>query len=43
MPKLMNTLLNKEDYGKARALFAPLEEFQPMCTAVLEGIWPGKI
>jgi GNAT superfamily N-acetyltransferase len=43
MGKLMNTLLNKEDYGKVRPLFAPLEAYQPMCTAVLEGIWPGKI
>jgi GNAT superfamily N-acetyltransferase len=43
MNKLMNTLLNKEDYGKVRALFAPLEAYQPMCAAVLEGIWPGKI
>jgi RimJ/RimL family protein N-acetyltransferase len=39
----MNTPLNKENYGKARGLFVPLEGFQPMCTAVLEGIWSGEI
>jgi len=39
----MNLPLKTEDYGKVRALFAPLEGYQPMCTAVLEGIWPGKI
>ncbi|MBC8332308.1 MAG: GNAT family N-acetyltransferase [Anaerolineae bacterium] len=39
----MSSSIKMKDYGKARALFASLEEFQPMCTAVLEGIWPGRV
>jgi len=39
----MTTLINVKDYGKIRALFSALEKFQPMCAAVLDGIWPGKI
>jgi GNAT superfamily N-acetyltransferase len=36
-------LIEKIQYQNVRALFHPLEDFQPMCTAVLEGIWPGKV
>ena len=35
--------IKTKDYGKVRELFAPLEEYQPMCTAVLDGIWSGQI
>ena len=35
--------INKGDYSTVRNLFKPLEAFQPMCTAVLEGIWPGDV
>jgi RimJ/RimL family protein N-acetyltransferase len=30
-------------YNAVRHLFSGLESFQPMCTAVLEGIWPGQV
>ena len=36
-------LIKNSDYQKIRPLFRALEAFQPMCTAVLEGIWPGKV
>lgn len=39
---MMNTF-EKSKYPLVRPLFEPLEAFQPMCTAVLEEIWPGKI
>jgi RimJ/RimL family protein N-acetyltransferase len=35
--------IKAKDYGKVRSLFTPLAEYQPMCTAVLDGIWPGQI
>lgn len=35
--------IRKEEYSSIRSLFVQLEKFQPMCTAVLEGIWPGDI
>ena len=35
--------IKADDYGKVRPLFAPLEEYQPMCTSVLDDIWSGKI
>lgn len=39
----MICLLAKAQYKKARPLFQRLEATQPMCTAVLEGVYPGKI
>ena len=36
-------LIKTEDYQKIRPLFNELETFQPMCTAVLNGIWPGQV
>jgi RimJ/RimL family protein N-acetyltransferase len=30
-------------YRGARPLFRSLETFQPMCTAVLEGVYPGRV
>lgn len=35
--------MKKNEYGKARAIFQDLETFQPMCAAVLDGVWPGQI
>ena len=35
--------LDKTQFEKARPLFRPLEQAQPMCAAVLEGIYPGKV
>ena len=37
------SLIADTEYPKIRPLFGMLETFQPMCTAVLEGIWPGKV
>ena len=39
----MITSIDKNDFGNVRALCEKLEDFQPMCTAVLEGIWPGRV
>jgi len=39
----MINLIEKKQYETVRTLFRPLEDFQPMCTAVLEGIWPGEV
>ena len=36
-------LLKNGHYPTIRPLFKSLEAFQPMCTAVLDGIWPGRI
>lgn len=35
--------VDKNNYFKIRGLFEYLETFQPMCTAVLNGIWEGDI
>jgi RimJ/RimL family protein N-acetyltransferase len=35
--------LEKGRYSQARNLVRPLEDYQPMCTAVLEGIHPGRV
>lgn len=35
--------LSSTQFLKARPLFQRLEKDQPMCTAVLEGIYPGKV
>jgi len=35
--------LDPSNYGRARSLFNALEEYQPMCSAVLEGVYPGKV
>ncbi|WP_420644564.1 GNAT family N-acetyltransferase [Candidatus Leptofilum sp.] len=35
--------IKNKDSEKIRHLFRSLETFQPMCTAVLDGIWPGMI
>ena len=35
-------LLKNNAYEKIRPLFCELEAFQPMCVAVLDGIYPGK-
>ena len=39
----MICLLEKAQYMKARPLFQRLEAAQPMCTAVLEGVYPGRV
>jgi len=39
---MIQAIQNKE-YQKIRHLFYSLETFQPMCTAVLDGIWPGMV
>jgi len=39
----MEIMIEFKDYDKVRHLFSKLETFQPMCTAVLVGIWPGRI
>ncbi len=31
------------DYSKVSAIFRDLGAFQPMCAAVLEGVWPGQV
>jgi len=36
-------LISKNAYEKIRPLFHELEAFQPMCTAVLDGIYPGNV
>jgi RimJ/RimL family protein N-acetyltransferase len=36
-------LLKGITYQQVRHLFRGLEDFQPMCTAVLDGIYPGKV
>ncbi len=36
-------LLKGITYQQIRHLFHGLEDFQPMCTAVLDGIYPGKV
>lgn len=35
--------IQKGEYSKVSAIFHDLEVFQPMCAAVLEGIWPGQV
>jgi hypothetical protein len=35
--------LENNNYPRVRTLFNNLEETQPMCTAVLEGIYPGSV
>lgn len=35
--------INKQKYQSVRPIFRNLEAFQPMCAAVLEGIWPGQV
>jgi len=35
--------IEQENYSIVRALFVPLEEFQPMCRAVLDGVWRGEV
>ena len=35
--------LERHEYPLARPLFKNLKSFQPMCTAVLEGIHPGRV
>lgn len=35
--------LEKEKYGVVRDIFEPLERYQPMCSAVLACIYPGRI
>jgi RimJ/RimL family protein N-acetyltransferase len=35
--------LDPSKYEAARSLFNVLEEYQPMCSAVLEGVYPGKV
>jgi len=32
-----------KQYYKVRPLFRDLEDFQPMCAAVFEGVWPGRV
>ncbi len=32
-----------KQYDKVRPLFRELEDFQPMCAAVFEGVWPGQV
>jgi RimJ/RimL family protein N-acetyltransferase len=39
----MMNALEKLKYPLVQPIFKSLEAFQPMCTAVLEGIWPGNI
>jgi RimJ/RimL family protein N-acetyltransferase len=36
-------MIEIKNFNTVRHLFGPLEAFQPMCTAVFEGIWPGRI
>ncbi len=36
-------LIKNNAYEKIRPLFHELEAFQPMCVAVLQGIYPGKV
>jgi GNAT superfamily N-acetyltransferase len=36
-------MIEIKNRAKIRDLFGPLEAFQPMCTAVLEGVWPGRV
>jgi RimJ/RimL family protein N-acetyltransferase len=35
--------LDPSKYETARSLFNELDEYQPMCSAVLEGVYPGKV
>ncbi len=35
--------IEKKKYSKVSTIFQELEAFQPMCAAVLEGIWPGQV
>ncbi len=35
--------IEKNEYRKVSTIFQDLEIFQPMCAAVLDGIWPGQI
>jgi RimJ/RimL family protein N-acetyltransferase len=35
--------LTPSDYPLVREIFATLSKIQPMCTSVLEGVYPGKI
>jgi RimJ/RimL family protein N-acetyltransferase len=36
-------LIKNREYQKIRHLFHSLEAFQPMCAAVMDGIWPGRV
>jgi GNAT superfamily N-acetyltransferase len=35
--------IHKSAFKEVRTIFKDLEIFQPMCTAVLEGVWPGQV
>ena len=35
--------IKKNEYSKVKAIFQDLEAFQPMCAAVLAGVWPGQV
>jgi RimJ/RimL family protein N-acetyltransferase len=39
----MIDMIEESKYLLVKPIFALLEEYQPMCTAVLDGIWPGKV
>ena len=39
----MLTQLETSQFNKVRHLFSQLESKQPMCTAVLEGVYPGSV
>jgi RimJ/RimL family protein N-acetyltransferase len=36
-------MIEIKNYDEVRHLFGELEAFQPMCTSVLEGVWPGRV
>jgi GNAT superfamily N-acetyltransferase len=36
-------IIKKQNDTAVRRIFTPLESFQPMCSAVLEGVYPGEI
>ena len=35
--------IRSKNYSQVRQLFQGLMAYQPMCTAVLEGVWPGDV
>ena len=37
------TVFETKQYNSVRPIFRNLEAFQPMCSAVLEGVWPGNV
>ena len=39
----MVSQITPDDLPRVRELFQGLTSFQPMCTAVLEGVWPGDV